>query len=768
MSKLKFIDGAIWVVLGLIMLVPTYVNSDLLFPFISSKAIVFRILTELLLLLWLARWYLRKDSLLKVDWLSIVFALFLVSLFVSSLIGGNFYFSFWSNTERSEGLLLWLHLFIWFLVLRNFINSKKEWSVLWDIFFLAAQVVAVFGFLQYLGIDLINKSSLISNDRVASTIGNAAYTAGYLLFAVFAGAYLALQRKSRYLSIYYILGILLDIFIIFQSGTRGALIALLVSILVFIVYNLLRLPQKKIKYSLLILGLIFVGFLSFAYINKGQPWVQNSTALTRLTSISLGERTMQTRFMAWGSAWQGFKEKPIFGWGAENFYRVFNKYYNPNIFAHAGAIIWFDRAHNIFLDHLVTGGLVGFILYLFLILGPLYILGRKVLQLDKGEPWQAVLSQQILFLMALAFVIQGLVVFEALVTYLPLLLLLAMVAQKYIEPRRAYRNNKIVLISFIVYLLAFVPIMYFVNWRETKANLTFIQALRLEAVDTDKSFQTFIKAMNYHSSGSNEFLRQLVEFSNHLLINKKVTPYVAMQYTEKIDALLKQRQQADPFDAANYLLAMRHYNYTYILDVNRLYEVDKLGQEAIKYSPTRQQFYYEMGYGELYLYLWMKEQGKIGEAKIYQDKLLANFQKAIDLNPYTDESYVNMVMALLPGDMPEKIQSYIDQMDALGIDYKKEKTLNRLANSAVYADNFSWAVNFYSLLTQNYQDNPEYWISLALSYANIGEKDKAIAIAGQIKKFGGNYETEAVKFIEKVRTNQYVKQTVSKDNFPLD
>ena len=113
------------------------------------------------------------------------------------------------------------------------------------------------------------------------------------------------------------------------------------------------------------------------FVNKDSGFVQNNEGLRRLTSISLQERTMQTRFMTWNSAWQGFKDRPILGHGQENFYVVFNKYFNPEIYSHAGSRIWFDRAHNIFLDHLTTGGLIGLILYSLLILGPAWVLLKK-------------------------------------------------------------------------------------------------------------------------------------------------------------------------------------------------------------------------------------------------------------------------------------------------------------------------------------------------------------------------------------------------------
>ena len=72
--------------------------------------------------------------------------------------------------------------------------------------------------------------------------------------------------------------------------------------------------------------------------------------------------------MIWNISWQGVKERPILGWGQDNFSFVFTKYYNPQMYAQEP---WFDRSHNVFLDWLVAAGVVGLIAYLYLFLVPL-------------------------------------------------------------------------------------------------------------------------------------------------------------------------------------------------------------------------------------------------------------------------------------------------------------------------------------------------------------------------------------------------------------
>src|SRR3989339_2243986 len=96
----KILEKLIWADLIFIMLVPIYLDSDFFFPYIFSKALAFRVLVEILLLLWLRYVYLKKEK-IKIDWLTIIFAVLLIFQFISSIFGENFYFSFWSNIERS-------------------------------------------------------------------------------------------------------------------------------------------------------------------------------------------------------------------------------------------------------------------------------------------------------------------------------------------------------------------------------------------------------------------------------------------------------------------------------------------------------------------------------------------------------------------------------------------------------------------------------------------------------------------------------------------
>ncbi len=112
--------------------------------------------------------------------------------------------------------------------------------------------------------------------------------------------------------------------------------------------------------------------------------------------------------MIWGMALEGFKEHPILGWGQENFNFVFNKYYNPGMYAQEP---WFDRAHNVFFDWLIVGGILGLLAYLSLFATAIYLLWFRI------GTW-SVTSKSILTGLLAGYFFQNLFVFDNLISYI--------------------------------------------------------------------------------------------------------------------------------------------------------------------------------------------------------------------------------------------------------------------------------------------------------------------------------------------------------------
>jgi tetratricopeptide (TPR) repeat protein len=183
----------------------------------------------------------------------------------------------------------------------------------------------------------------------------------YMLFHVFISAYYLVKTWSAtyLMRFFYIFAILLQVTMIFFSATRGTILGLVGgALLTGILLVFLGKGNKEMKkwgaVALVAVAVVVGGFFAV----KDTPFVQNDGVLSRLASINIAQG--ETRFAIWSMALEGVAQRPIFGWGQEGYNYIFNTFYKPSLHSQEP---WFDRAHNAFMDWLVAGGVVGFLLY---------------------------------------------------------------------------------------------------------------------------------------------------------------------------------------------------------------------------------------------------------------------------------------------------------------------------------------------------------------------------------------------------------------------
>ena len=758
MSLDKFLKYFIWVGLVVIFFAPLFVNGGFYFPFIVPKTLVFRVAVELIFLAFLGLAVLKKEYRPKLNLVLVLFFLYILTVVVSSLMAGTFYHSFWSNNERSEGILLLIHLFMYFIVLSGFLRRLKDWLVIFETSFLSSVLLTLYSLGQHFHIEGFMSSA--GGVRITATIGNAGYVAGYLIFNLLFGLLLFYFRKNKYLRWYYIIGILLQIFIVFNTLTRGGIIALIFSAFLFIGYlAFIRLKDNKmIKKASIGALLLFVIFTSIVFVSKESDWVKNSDVLDRVASISIGATTAQNRLMTWESSFQGFKEKPILGYGYENFYQVFDKYFNAKIYRKAGSVIWFDRAHNMVFDRLITGGLVGLLLYLSMLLLPLYYLWKHFF---KNKTESGYYIPVIFSLIMIAYLIQNMFIFEALVTYIPLFLVLAFLSQFTPDWSGNISSSKTPYsLLLTVFIIILVPMMFVFNVRPTLANMKFIDALIYSNKNQHvQAYNQFISVLDMKTMGDQEYRQHLGEFVSKVIndpsqdLEENWEIKVAERTEEEFDKQIAEKPKA----TRNYLMTMRFLLKSYQYDVSRLEKSIELGIQAERLSPTRPQIFYEMGYAKYYLGKHLQLTGQTEKGEDLYDEAVIDMQKAIDLQDQVVESYVNMVMLLLVTDRSDQIQATLDEMTGLGLVYRDPEQLERMANSAIRVQNYEWTKIFYKDLIEFVPENPGYWINLALAYANLGEDDKAIEAANKIGEFGDEFKTQSEAFIQDVKNGVYRK-----------
>jgi len=223
----KIIFGAIIFLIGLTLAVPLIVGNDFFFPFIFPKALTFRVLVEVIFVLYFLLAYLSPEFRPKFNWLFGLLAGFITVAFVAAIFGINFYTSFWGDIERSEGLILWLHLLAYFLVLISVLR-EKHWLWLFNYSLIIGLIVSLQALAQAFNLGFINSGG----SRVTAMFGNASFLAAYMIFQLALAAFLFLKRQEMLYRIIYALLGFLYIFVIINTQTRGAFMGLVAAALV--------------------------------------------------------------------------------------------------------------------------------------------------------------------------------------------------------------------------------------------------------------------------------------------------------------------------------------------------------------------------------------------------------------------------------------------------------------------------------------------------------------------------------------------------------
>lgn len=483
------------------------------FPFIVGKNFAFRIVVEIVFAAWIVLAAIdplyrpRKSVLLG------VIAIFLGIITLSALFGENPAKSFWSNFERMEGVITYLHLFAYFVVASTALTARNLWRPYLNLHLGAGAIMALYGVLQWAGLFTIVQDGM----RVNGTLGNAAYLGTYALFNIFIAVFLMARQsitttgeKAR-VAIYGAIAIL-QIFVLYHTATRGAALGLIagagISTILIAIFARESVILRRTAIGILIFLALFVGgFIAM----RDASFIKESPVLSRFSSISLTEKTTRSRFMVWGMAYQGFKERPVLGWGMENFNYVFNKYYNPKMYDQEQ---WFDRAHNVFFDWLIAGGLPALLAYISIFSCAVYCLWRRAKSLS-------IVEKSILTGLLGGYFFQNLFVFDnitSLIYFFTILAYIEGLCRKQILPEtkntpRGVSEDASFAISGVAIILAFV-LIYTVNYNGYKQNTTLLRAISERSQEgLGHNLALFKEAIAYDSYGTQEVREQLGQLS---------------------------------------------------------------------------------------------------------------------------------------------------------------------------------------------------------------------------------------------------------------
>ena len=620
-----------------------------------------------------------------------------------------------------EGLVAYFHLFAYFLVLSS-VFQKKDWFVFFNLFVIAGLYENFYVLFQRLGYLASPQGGI----RTDGTIGNPTYLAAYLIFVFGFCLWLLININNKSAKYFYGFAGLFTLASIYFTASRGPTLALLASAFAAALLYLWlkppltafdRLAKKAAAGFLLILILIPAGL----WLLRDNQIVKSSPSLSRLTSLSLKERTIMSRFAIWGISWEGFKERPILGWGPSNYEIVFSKYFKPELWRQEP---WFDRSHNIIFDWLINAGILGLLSYLAIFGSAIYLLRRHY-----KDGSLSLENSILIFAVFLAYLAQNFFVFDQIATYIGFFSLLAYinsfsVAETAVSEKKAAPNAVIAGVLCAPLILA----VYFINLRPFFANLNLIKSLMAQSSDIPLAYEKLDKALSYNARlGTEEIRENLIRFS----ISAGGISELSSNFRDKI--LRRAIEEAQKTVAESPLDPRPQLFFGVILQkVGLSDQAIAAFNKALELSPKKQQIYFEIA--DIYI-----QRGDF-------DNAVKILETALALDPSYDQARLNLAVIYILSGQQEKAD------EVLIAGFGTAEVPNRIL-VGIYSQrkDYRRLVGIWKAFVEYTPSDLEYRKNLAGAYMLAGDKASAIKTLEQAILDFPEFKSEGENLIRQIR-----------------
>lgn len=772
----KFFLRAIKLCLYAVVFAPLLFSADYFFPLIFPKIIFIRLLVELMLVLYIP--LAARQPQFRPRW-NLFYAaglIFVVIVFASAIAGIDFNFSFWGNYERMDGIFTWLHFWALVVIAASVLKSRAEWSKVLAFSVLAAILVSVYGFAQKAGAGFVYDSGA---GRISSTIGNPGFLAGYLLFNIGFGLLIFFDRQAnksltftqgipekvrdkilRFGSLL-VLPVLLGSFLF--SATRGAALGVLAGLMAFAVLIVSsRRTGVSFKKSLAA-ALALIVLMAAIFLFRNSSLIQNNNTLGRLTSFSLSDSTAQTRLIAWKISLNQLRDDFWLGVGPQKYDYVFNKFFDPRFYRLVGSENWWDRAHNMAVEILVTMGMLGFLAYLAVGLSAIILTWRLRRQ---GEN----LTAGVLLSLLVAYFTQNLFIFDSVVSYLVLSLLLGYiisVCQPASSAGPAKPSRFIQYLSRITSGLApgagFIPVRAWPifallgfllvapaawagNIKLIRHNRLFLEILTPNEQSWSRKVELFQQAMEISDFDSREVFIRTGYLGSQLAGSGQIAPDAMLSGFNSVLAAGDKIIAGDRKDV-RLLSAYGDIVNAYLDSLKRTERPfgqwpdkgERALRQAIALGPGRQQVYYTLANNFL-----------IADR---QEEAIAVLEEAKNIAPETAETYWRL--ALFYAYLGKREQAAPNVREALerGRILSDENEINPIAKVFIETQDYEGLLPIFEMMAVKFNSAASYG-KLAALYAQAGKKEEAAAAAREVAKREPSLSMQVEEFIRLVQSGE--------------
>lgn len=576
--------------------------------------------------------------------------------------------------------------------------------------------------------------------RLDATIGNAAYLGSFMLFQLFiVGILFVIAKRPWERWLWGSLGLFEGI-ILYNTQTRGAILGFIGGGLIALV--LVALFEKEHlrlrKYSgWAILGLfIVVGvFISI----RNTSFIRENATLNRFADITPHNITTQARYYVWPISVEGFTERPLLGWGQENFSYVFNQHYNPALYSQEQ---WFDRAHNAVLDWLVTTGILGGTLFLALFATALWLIWKKNSQFS-------IIEKSILTGLLGAYLFQAMFVFDNLTSYVMLVVIFAYIHSmsvldfRNIEARLPTAYNLglgMVITGLLIYTV------YMVNVPGIRTAELLVKGLQYHSGATSTknisdqeayetvAYKSFMDALSQNTFGTSEIREQLSVVTPQIISLSGVSDDLKSKFVSLTKNEFEKQFMEKPGDARYYVLYA-----SFLRQIGDYQGAITEFTKALEFSPNKQSVLLGLGLSES---LAGDNQGA-----------LKDFKTAFELAPdYIDARTLYAYGLMKVGDTKEA--------ERLLLELTPDQRANDTRTLGIFADmkKYDEVVAIWERRVELQKVagtlDPQSYFSLAASYLYLNETDNAVKVLQEIASKVPGVAAEASRYIQDIQSGK--------------
>ncbi len=383
------------------LLMPLVFIPTVIFPFVFSKLIAFQVLIGVTFPAYLLLAWMEPEMRPRGHRLYFAIFAYFVAIATSVAFAVDPYRAWWGNQERMNGLFTLLHFFAWLTMTTSLLKTWDDWKRLLNYQVVLSGFMAIVAILQRAIPNLLLFE--VQGPRVGGLLDNPIYMGAYQIFNLFFLALLALHTKSRRLWLWYGMIAIVDIGAFINAQSRGALVGLTIGIITFFLFVGIFSKQKKVRFATAGALLALVAGYGTLFAMRDYL-IETRSVLARFVDV---KATVATRLNAWNIAWEGFKERPLTGWGFDNYHILFNLKYPAETLRFGAYETWFDRAHNTVMDVLSMTGLFGLITFIAVFAVLYHSLWRAF-----RAGWLDVRFAAVLAALPLAYFVQNLFVFD--------------------------------------------------------------------------------------------------------------------------------------------------------------------------------------------------------------------------------------------------------------------------------------------------------------------------------------------------------------------